>query len=893
MTLPAGTRLGPYEILAPLGAGGMGEVYRARDTRLERTVAVKVLPSHLSSSPELRQRFEREAKTISQLSHSHICALYDVGSEGETEYLVMEYLEGETLTDRLARGSLSTEQLLRYGVEISDALDKAHRQGIVHRDLKPGNVMITKSGVKLLDFGLAKAMAPTTLPSALTSLPTMAGQNLTEAGTILGTFQYMAPEQLEGKEADGRSDIFAFGAVLYEMATSRKAFVGKSQASLIAAILEHEPPSISSVQPLAPPALDRVVRKCLAKDPDERWQNAADLGSELKWIAEAGSQAGVPAKIVAKRKDRERVAWIGFALAGIAAGMFAYGFVRRTPVAQHAIRSSILVPPKTSVGMLAVSPDGTQLAFNAFDTEGKSLLWLRPLDGTAARPVAGSEGALFPFWSPDSQSIGFFADKKLKRVEATGAGSPIAICDAPNATGGAWGRDGVILMGQGAGPLLRVLASGGTPAPATRLDTSRHETSHRYPAFLPDGRHFLYLALDLAGAPDNEASGGIWAGGLDDTRVERVTGGYSNPVYASGYLLVGRGGNLVAQSFDPRSLRLKGEPRTIVQQVGFFNGFVNLGQFSASEGGILVCAGSALVPWRLQWVDRTGRRLAFVGEPALYYGFYGGLLSPDGKRAVVEIYEPNIDKSELWIMELESGVRRRLTSGPSGNAGAVWSPDGGRIAFSSDRTHQADLYEKAVSGSVTDHALIEAEGQKLASDWSPDGRYVLYWEREPRGLRRVGLMALPLFGDRKPIVVLEPTSREDFRAKFSPDGRWIAYASDEAGRSEVFVTSFPTPTDRRQISTAGGTMPHWRRDGRELFYVTLDGNLVSVPISVGKSVEAGVPRPLFETMAPGAATSDFYDVAADGQRFLLSLPADTSTPPLNVIVHWTVGVDKK
>jgi predicted Ser/Thr protein kinase len=566
----------------------MGEVYRARDTRLERTVAIKVLPSHLSSSPELRQRLEREAKTISQLSHSHICTLYDVGLEGEAEYLVMEYLEGETLTDRLARGALPTEQLLRYGVEIADALDKAHRQGIVHRDLKPGNVMITKSGVKLLDFGLAKAMAPAKATSMLTSLPTMAGaQNLTEAGTILGTFQYMAPEQLEGREADGRSDIFAFGALLYEMATGRRAFAGKSQASLIAAILEHEPPSISSVQPLAPPALDRVVRKCLAKDPEERWQNAADLGSELKWIAEAGSQAGVPAKVVAKRKGRERVAWIGFALATAAVAVLAYGYVRRASPAPRAIRSSILVPPKTSMGMVAVSPDGAELAFTAYDTEGKSQIWLRPLDGTAAKPLAGTEGAIFPFWSPDSRSIGFFADKKLKRVEAAGGGAPIAVCDAPNPTGAAWGRDGVILMGQGAGPMLRVAAQGGAPVPATKLDASRHETAHRYPTFLPDGRHFLYLALNLAGGPEDQANQ-IWAGSTDDAKVERIARGYSNPIYASGHILLAREGNLVAQAFDSGSRRLKGEPWTVVQQVGLFGGFVSLGQFSASEAGILV-----------------------------------------------------------------------------------------------------------------------------------------------------------------------------------------------------------------------------------------------------------------------------------------------------------------
>ena len=482
MTLTSGTRLGPYEILAAIGAGGMGEVYKAKDTRLERTVAIKVLPSHLSSNEELRQRFDREAKTVSQLSHAHICALHDVGHQDGVDYLVMEFLEGEPLTDRLARGALPVEQLLRYSIEMADALDKAHRQGIVHRDLKPGNIMLTKSGVKLLDFGLAKVMTPAAPLSGLTALPTVAGAaNLTQAGTVLGTFQYMAPEQLEGKEADARSDIFAFGAVVYEMATGRKAFSGASQASLIAAILEHEPPPVSSVQPMTPPALDRVVKKCLAKDPEDRWQNAADLRSELKWIGEAGSQAGVPARVVAKRKGRERVAWIGFAAATVAAAAFAYGYVRRAPAPPALIRSSLAMPEKVSLAMLAISPDGRRLAFSAFDAQGKSVLWVRPLDGEAAQLIAGSENALFPFWSPDSGSLAFFADKKLKRVDAAG-GSVLSICDVEaSPVGGSWGRAGDILFGQGGGPILRVAASGGKPATATRLDASIHETSHRYP----------------------------------------------------------------------------------------------------------------------------------------------------------------------------------------------------------------------------------------------------------------------------------------------------------------------------------------------------------------------------------------------------------------------------
>jgi Tol biopolymer transport system component len=882
-------RLGPYEILAAVGAGGMGEVYKARDTRLERTVAIKVLPSHLSSNEELRQRFDREAKTVSQLSHAHICALHDVGHQDGVDYLVMEFLEGEVLTDRVGKGPLPVEQLLRYAIEIADALDKAHRQGIVHRDLKPGNIMLTRSGVKLLDFGLAKAMAPAAPLSGLTALPTVAGAaNLTQAGTILGTFQYMAPEQLEGREADARSDIFAFGAVVYEMATGRKAFAGTSQASLIAAILEHEPPPVSSVQPMTPPALDRVVKKCLAKDPEDRWQNAADLGSELKWIAEAGSQAGVPARVVAKRKGRERVAWIGLAAAALTAAVFAYGYVRRAPPPPALIRSSLAMPEKVSLAMLALSPDGRRLAFSALDRQGKSALWVRPLDGETAQVIAGSENAAFPFWSPDSQSLAFFADKKLKRVDAAG-GAVLSVCDLnADPVGGSWGRAGEILIGQGGGPILRVPASGGKPAPATRLDASVHETSHRYPFFLPDGRHFLFLALNLAGAP-NDGANQVCAGSLDSAEVRRVIRGYSNPVYASGNLLLGRDGDLVAQPFAPGRLRTEGDPTTLAKQVGFFGGYIALAQFAASETGILALAGNTLVPTRLQWVDRSGRPLGVVGDPALYGGVR---LSPDGQRAAVPIYEPNIGKSETWIVDLSSGVKTRFTNGPSENNSAVWSPDGSRIAFSSDRTHQDDLFEKAAGGGMNERPLLEAEGQKLAADWSPDGRYILYFDREPRGERRVGLSALPLFGDRKPLTVLERTHREDLAARFSPDGRWIAYAADDSGRSEVFVTDFPEATQRWQVSTEGGTQPRWRRDGRELFYTAPDGKIMSLEIGSGRTFQAGAPKALFETLPPWMAGFDFYDVASDGQKFLMNLPPNQSTPPLSLIVNWTAALKK-
>jgi hypothetical protein len=509
MTLAAGSRLGRYEILAPLGAGGMGEVYRARDTRLERTVAVKVLPARLSPSADARQRFEREARTISQLAHPHICALYDVGREGETEYLVMELLEGETLLDRLAKGALPLDQTLRYGQEIADALDKAHRQGIVHRDLKPANVMLTKTGVKLLDFGLAKAMAPPPAQGSLTALPTQ--QGLTQEGTILGTFQYMAPEQLEGKEADGRTDIFALGAVLY--ATGRKAFSGTSQASLISSIMKEDPAPISSLQPMTPPALDRVVKTCLAKDPEDRWQSAHDVAGELKWIAE-GSQAGVPAAVSTRRRSRERFAWILAGAAAILAAFFAVGYVRRAPRPAPLIRASLVLPEKTYIGDVALSPDGRRIAFTAARPGGQPALWIREIGQAAAERLTGDEEDLrFPFWSPDGRSIAFFVPGKLQRIEPRG-GSVQTICDVEDGVGGSWSREGTIVFAASAtSPLFRVAAAGGKPAPLTKLDAGRNERAHRYPQFLPDGRHFLYLATGLGVGEGNRST--IRAGSLE------------------------------------------------------------------------------------------------------------------------------------------------------------------------------------------------------------------------------------------------------------------------------------------------------------------------------------------------------------------------------------------
>ncbi|HEX9689512.1 MAG TPA: protein kinase, partial [Thermoanaerobaculia bacterium] len=550
MTLAAGSRLGPYEILSAVGAGGMGEVYKAKDTRLERTVAVKVLPARLSENPEFRQRFEREAKTISQLSHPHICTLHDVGNQDGVEYLVMEFLEGETLTERLAKRPLPLEQVLRYGIEISDALDKAHRQGIVHRDLKPGNVMLTKSGLKLVDFGLARLAGPAlgSIVSSLSVVPTQAEKGLTARGAILGTFQYMAPEQLEGGEADGRTDIFALGLLLYEMATGQKAFSGKSQASLIGAILKDDPAPISSVQPMAPPALDRLVKTCLAKNPDDRFQTAHDVRLQLQWIAEGGSVAGVAAPVAARRKSREKLAWALFAIAALAAAGLGGFLVARWPQPPRTVRSSLLPPEKSSFafefGPMALSPDGRRVAFVA-TSSGINMLWVQPLSGVSAQPLAGTDGASNPFWSPDSRFLGFFADRKLKKIEASG-GPPQTLADASLGRGGSWNREGVILFVPNSREVVhRVSASGGGASPVTKLDARASELSHRWPVFLPDGRRFLYLAQNSLGAGEKN---GIYAASLDGGERKLLFNANTNVAYTPpGHLLFYRERTLLAR----------------------------------------------------------------------------------------------------------------------------------------------------------------------------------------------------------------------------------------------------------------------------------------------------------------------------------------------------------
>ena len=872
-----GNTLSHYKIISKLGQGGMGEVYLAQDSRLDRKVALKILPEHLSERADLRERFEREARAVSSLNHPHICTLYDIGEQDGIHYLVMEHLEGESLADRLEKGALPLEQTLEYAIQIADALDKAHRQGVVHRDLKPGNIMLVKSGAKLLDFGLAKLKATEATEENLSTLPTEQ-TNLTVEGTILGTLQYMPPEQLEGQETDSRTDIFAFGAVVYEMVTGKKAFEGQSQASLIGAILKDDPPSMSELQPKMPAILDRVIKRCLAKDPDERWQTAHDLASELKWINEGGGQTSGAAVPPSRQQRRP---WIlATALLVVAVIALAVPYLLNPSSDSAAVRLLVETPDNLqgSFPAMMVSPDGLQLAFTADTAEGVHVLWVRPLDSLAPRALPGTNGAFQPFWSPDSRSIGFFAGGKLKRVALSG-GLPETVTDTGlRSRGGAWSQDGTIIFGHDNGEIYRVPAGVGTATPITTLDPSLQENSHRWPHFMPDGRHFL--CLSRSGDPENN---GIYLESLDSSDRTRVVSALSRVEYVPpGYLLFWREGALVAQPFDVNRMETSGDPFPVVGQV-WYGLATAWAAFSASRDVISYIAGSRPAAQTV-WLDRNGGP---IESSAKIRGNYGRL-SPDENRVAVVRIDPEVGTNDVWVHDLSRGIDTRLTFHPTYDENPVWSPDGTRIVFSAQREGPPNLFVKLLDGSEEAQQLLASESIARPGDWSADGNYIVYHTEGVNSL--VDLWVLPLDGGQKPFPFLQ-TEFNETQGRLSPDGRWMAYSSDESGRSEVYVQDFPGSQTKWRISSEGGGEPQWRQDGKELFYIDLESTLMAVPLKSASTFEAGLPQALFQ--APFAFSSaalwhrNFYSATSDGQRFLAYLEEPSQQLSAVVVLNWT------
>ncbi len=865
----------------------MGEVYRARDTRLERTVAIKVLAAHLSDSPELKQRMEREARAISSLNHPNVCHLYDIGSHSGIDYLVMEFLEGETLAERIRKGPMPLGEILKIGMAVADALAVAHRQGIVHRDLKPGNIMLTKGGAKLMDFGLAKSAGvsgagPGSGAPLLSAAQTMSGANplspLTTAGSIIGTIQYMSPEQIEGKEADARSDLFALGGVLYEMVTGSRPFEGKSQISVASAILEKDPESISAAHPLTPPAFEHVIIACLAKNPDDRFQTAQDVALQLRWIAQSPAQSLKPAE--RKEKSPGLLPWLVTAALALLLIAFVLWWRGSRAAEQTTYYSAPLAFAARDV---AISPNGHTVALIGHkESQRNNLLWIYEPGSEDATPLLNTDGASFPFWSADGRSIGFFADGKLKRLELTG-GQVQTLCDAPTGRGGTWNKDGVILftpsghLGVG---IYRISASGGTPTPITAPDRSAIEDSHRWVSFLPDGIHFLYSAIHLSGQKEKPSS--IFVGTLGSNEKRLVTTSRANVMYAApGYLLFYRDKTLFAQHFDVKKFEVAGEPFPILTDVQF-QPRISKATYAAANASLLVAQESGDVATsQLLWFNRQGQEVGTATKP----GIYGNIvLSPNGNAIASDTTDPLSQNTDLWSYDLESQGAKRLTFDPAIDSLPIWSPDASRMIFSSNRGTAFDLYLKDTNGAQEEKRIPQDGPDRFPTDWSRDGKYVVY----ARGtdLWYLALPDLHATEFLKAVATLK-------NGRFSPDGKWLAYSSNESGRWEVYVTSFPEPHGKWQISTGGGDEPKWRGDGKELFYLSSDYKMMSVPVKAGANFDTGTPVALFQANPREMqATSEMftYDVSKDGQRFVINTQLKTAMSPMSVVLNWTANL---
>ena len=885
--LAAGTRLGRYEIRSAIGAGGMGEVYSARDTQLGRDVAVKVLPFTFSADIDRLHRFQQEACAAGALNHPNILIVHDIGTHDGSPYVVSELLQGETLHKRIGGTALAQRRAIDYALQIAHGLAAAHEKGIVHRDLKPDNIFITNDGrVKILDFGLAKL---TQVDSNLlqTDIPTRRAN--TDPGVVLGTVGYMSPEQVKGRSVDHRSDIFSFGAILYEMLSGRRAFHGESAPETMSAILKEDPPELSDTNKTVSPALARLVNHCLEKNPEERFHSARDLAFALESLSGGTSLSNQTAAVPTWRprliKSRELVAWIVASIAVVAAvAAFATHYFRSTPIDKRVLKLSIMPPEKTTLTMtgavsLALSPDGHRLAFIA-NSAGKDLIWVRPLDSLSAQALSGTAGVFGPsgiFWSSDSRFIGFFAEGKLKKIDASGGPSQ-TVCDAPDGRGATWNRDGVILFNPAGGnqPLYQVSSAGGDPTPVTSLDKSQYETSHRWPYFLPDGRHFLYF---IRGRSEHT---GVYLASLDSKEKRQLVATSVNAVYSPpGWLLFMRNETLMAQPFDVDKLRPTGEPISIAEPVSN-NGGLARGSFSVSENGVLAYrSGGGFVNQPL-WFDRAGKKLGSLGEAGLYFTLW---LSPDEKRAATDRMDTQTGTQDIWLFDLLRGIPSRFTADPANDWFPLWSPDGNSIVFSSSRDGVTNLYLKNASGIGGEEVLLKSDENKTADDWSAEGKFIVYESRNTQ--TKTDLWILPMSGDRKPFPFLQTPFNEQ-QAQFSPDGKWIAYTSDDSGTPEVYVQTFPASGGKWRISTTGGAEPKWRRDGKELFYLAPDKKLMAVDTKLGTVFEAGVPKALFETRILVLTTfRNHYVVTGDGQRFLINSGLEETSTPISVVVNWT------
>ena len=895
MALAPGTRLGVYEVTAQIGEGGMGQVYRARDTKLNRDVAIKVLLPAVANDPDRLARFSREAQVLASLNHPNIAHIYGVEDADGTRALVMELVEGPTLADRIAQRPIPLDEALPIAKQIAEALEAAHETGIIHRDLKPANIKVRPDGtVKVLDFGLAKAMEPAAGSSPSMSMsPTLTTPAMTQAGMILGTAAYMSPEQAKGRPVDKRSDIWAFGCVLYEMLTGRRAFEGEDVSDTLAFILTKEP-DWTALPATAPAPLRKLLRRCLEKDRKRRLADAADARLEIDEALTAPSiEASIPGSLhpstLANLSTPSRVLpWaVASALGlGLAVVLLLWAPWREAPPTQLSVRFQIPPPGTSAAEMFTLSADGRHLAFIA-NTGGPNQLWLRDMEVLDSRALAGTDGARYPFWSPDGGYLGFFAQGKLKKISIAG-GPPQTLCDATDGRGGTWNRDGVIVFSAGpTSPLVRVSAAGGVPAPVTTLVTGDSGGGHRFPVFLPDGVHLLYTAG--SGKPE---SAGLYLGALDGGTSVRLLPDGTNALYAppataggNGYLIFRREETLMAQPFDAKALKSTGEMFPIAAQVPTSVN-IGFGAFSVSASGALVYRAGGFVANRaLVWMDRAGKRLGVVAKPGALGAFAGASrLSPD--EATVAVTINNGSQSDIWLQDLKRDVSARFTFGPGFNRNQVWSPDGKRVVFARfPEAGAVDIYQKSSAGTGQEELLLHAGVNGVPLDWSPDGKWIVYQQSDQK--TALDLWLLPLEGDRKPIPYLQ-TPFNEANGAFSPDGRWMAYQSNESGQDQIYVQTIPASGAKYQISNAGGVQPTWRRDGKELFYVSTDQKLMAVPIVLGARVEPGTPQALFPS---GGLTA--YAPTRDGQRFLVNVPAGaegTAAPPITVVLNWTAGL---